>query len=147
MRLRSKGGMRDVPAVEFFRGPFVTARRDDELLAEIRIPLAPERASCAYEKLKFSTGSWPIVTANCLVSVSGGKELKLKIAVGGADETPFAYEALVNVDPSNEELSDVAQRAVHLVNHEWVDQFAGKGYRRSVAPAIVRRAMRVALGR
>jgi len=147
MILRSKDGTRDVPASGFFLAPFVTAKRDDELLSEIRFPITSERASCAYEKLKFSTGSWPIVTANCIATTSVGSGLHLKIAVGGANETPVAYEVVTDTDPSEAELSNIAQRSAPLIEREWADEFAGSGYRRSVAPAIVRRALREALGR
>ncbi|MDA9451226.1 MULTISPECIES: FAD binding domain-containing protein [unclassified Bradyrhizobium] len=147
MILRSKDATRSVAAADFFLAPFTTAKREDELLEEIRIPTVRSRVACAYEKLKFSIGSWPIVTASCLVFSSRGSGLKLRIAVGGANATPVGYEAVTALNPSSDDLSAIAQRASELVDNEWTDAFAGSGYRRTVTPAIVGRVLRRALDR
>jgi len=43
LELRSTAGTRRVPLEEFFKGPGETARRDDELLTSIRIPIDQDR--------------------------------------------------------------------------------------------------------
>jgi aerobic carbon-monoxide dehydrogenase medium subunit len=143
--LRSAKETRHIPAADFFRAPFATARRVDELLTAIRIPLSSPSAISGYCKLKFSTGSWPIVTAACIGSPVGTHGMRFRIAVGGANEVPFAYETTVQMVPSESDISAIAQAACDLVTQEWSDEFAGPGYRREVTPAVVRRSIRMSM--
>ena len=46
--LQSKGGKRSVPARRFFKGPFTTALKPNELLVEIQLPAPPKGAGTAY---------------------------------------------------------------------------------------------------
>lgn len=147
LRLRSAGESREVPAVEFFRSPFATEMRVGEMLIALRIPASPPSAIFGYHKLKFSTGSWPIVTAACIGYPSGPQSLRLRIAIGGANEIPVAYETVARTALSESDVSDIAQTASELITREWSDEFAGPGYRRSVAPAIVRRSIRNAIAK
>lgn len=145
LRLLSSRGPRYVAASDFFLGPFVTDRRADEILTEIRIPRPADLRSSGYFKLKFSTGSWPIVTAACLATRSTSSRLKLRIAVGAANEIPVVFEADINRQTAFDEVAAVAQRVTPLITREVCDEFAGTGYRRKVAPAIAARAIRAAL--
>jgi carbon-monoxide dehydrogenase medium subunit len=80
--LRSRRGERRVAAREFYRGPYATARNDDELLAEIRIPRC--NSVWAFEELAHSARSPAIVA----VAMIGGEDGGLSTAVAGAAPMP-----------------------------------------------------------
>jgi carbon-monoxide dehydrogenase medium subunit len=144
LQLASSMGQRDVPAAEFFTAAFVTARRADELLTSIVIPkCASPRAG--YYKLKFSTGSWPIVTAACL-PLSDGEKPGLRIGIGGACVTPVVFSVDMAAQEAASVEASVAAAATQSIVDEWSDEFAGPGYRRAVAGAIAVRALRACQG-
>jgi aerobic carbon-monoxide dehydrogenase medium subunit len=145
LRLQSAAGVRDVPAAGFFHAPFVTAKRPDEILTEIRLPKQAGSVRTGYYKLKFSTGSWPIVTAACLAERAGAGHFALRIAIGGANSIPVSFETRTPVVPRIEDLSAITASVGDLIVSEVSDEFAGSGYRRTVAPSIVIRAVRMAI--
>ena len=145
LRLCSAAGRRDVAASEFFLAPFVTARRPDEILTEIRLPKQAGSVRTGYYKLKFSTGSWPIVTAACLAEPAGAGHFALRIAIGGANAIPVSFETQAPAQPRADDLAGVTVGVGDLIVSEVSDEFAGSGYRRTVAPSIVIRAIRMAI--
>ena len=142
LRLNSATGQRDMAADDFFAaGAFTTARRAGELLTEIVIPKeASTRAG--YYKLKFSGGSWPIVTAACIAQ---GDSL-IRIAIGAACPTPVVFELPISGMTARDLEAKVVQTAAAMIVDEWSDEFAGPGYRRQVAGAIAVRALRACQG-
>jgi carbon-monoxide dehydrogenase medium subunit len=145
LRLQSAAGVRDVAAAAFFLAPFETARRPDEILTEIRLPKPAGPLRTGYYKLKFSTGSWPIVTAACIAQRDGAEHIALRIAIGGANAIPVSFDVRAPVKPRAEDLSAIAAGVGDLIVSEVSDEFAGSGYRRTVAPSIVIRAVRMAI--
>ncbi len=69
----------------------------------------------------------------------------MRIAIGGANAIPVAFEARVPAEPRAEDLSAITAGVGDLIVSEVSDEFAGPGYRRTVAPSIVTRAIRMAL--
>jgi len=49
LKLISPSGERVIPIIDFFKGPFKTAIKHDELLAEIHIPILPSRSASCYK--------------------------------------------------------------------------------------------------
>jgi aerobic carbon-monoxide dehydrogenase medium subunit len=138
LRLRSAAGTRDVEASGFFQGPFATARRPDEMLTGIVFPKMSPSTRWGYHKLKFSTGSWPIVTAAALVEGE-----RVRVALGAATAVPRLCEAALPNTASKDELSDFAKSCAPVSAHEeWSDELARPGYRRQVAHSIVLRALK-----
>ena len=138
LRLSSAGGTRDVEATQFFTGRFSTARRPDELLTAIVIPKLPTHVRCGYYKLKFSTGSWPIVTAAAVVDGDG-----VRVVLGAASAVPILTEVVLPANASKDELKAVASSCAAIAAaDELADELAGPGYRRRVAPSIVLRALK-----
>lgn len=137
LRLRSIRGTRDVAASDFFLGSFTTARRPDEMLVGIVFPKMSSEARWGYYKLKFSTGSWPIVTAAAIVE--GGH---VRVALGAATAVPILSEAKLPIHASDGELKDFARSGFAVsADDELSDELAGPGYRRRVAHSIVLRAL------
>lgn len=143
MRLASAAGTREIAADQFYLGSFRTARRDDEILAEIVIP-SPAGARWGYMKLKSCESSWPIVTAGCLLPGDGS----MRVALGGVSPVPI----LVSAEPppaggpsDTGWLNQVRAAVYSALADPWADVLADSEYRRRVAPIIVARAVARAL--
>ncbi len=68
---RSHKGERVIPSDGFFRGPFETALKADEIVTEIRIPVAKGRAGGAYLKLERKVGDFATVAVAVQVELDG----------------------------------------------------------------------------
>jgi aerobic carbon-monoxide dehydrogenase medium subunit len=137
LRLRSATGTRDVEAADFFQGKFATARRPYEMLVGIVFPKMSPGARWGYYKLKFSTGSWPIVTAAAIVE---GR--RARVALGAATAVPALSEAELPRNARDGELKEFAKSCASVpADEELADELAGPGYRRRVAHSIVLRAL------
>jgi aerobic carbon-monoxide dehydrogenase medium subunit len=139
LQLRSIAGTREIDAAEFYRGSFATARRADEILTAIVFPKMSATAASGYQKLKFSMGSWPIVTAAVVAEADTAGRL-FRVALGAASTTPILTEQRLATDPAVSELEAFSRSCAH-VDAEWSDELAGPGYRRSVAPSVVLKAL------
>jgi aerobic carbon-monoxide dehydrogenase medium subunit len=139
LQLRSIRGTREIDVAEFYRSPFATARQADEILTVIVFPKMSAAATCGYQKLKFSMGSWPIVTAAAVAEADTAGWL-FRVAVGAASTTPVFTEQRLAADPRADELEVVSRSCAHI-DTEWFDELAGPGYRRSVAPSVVLKAL------
>lgn len=146
MILRSVRGTRAVAARDFFRAPFETDRRPDEVLTEIRLRKVPRGCAASYRKLKVSTGSWPIVTAAHVARPLPGGRLAHRVAIGGANARPVLWEGESAGGPSRDELAGMAAAAAAGIDAEWADELAGPGYRRRAAPGVVLQALLRSLG-
>jgi 2-furoyl-CoA dehydrogenase FAD binding subunit len=81
--LRSKRGRRVVKAEQFFQGMLLTARRPDELLEEVRYPLAAAGIGYAFEEFSTRHGDFAIVACAAVVSRD-----EIRLAVGGVADRP-----------------------------------------------------------
>ncbi|MBW7970133.1 FAD binding domain-containing protein [Bradyrhizobium sp. BR 10289] len=143
LRLRSIGGTRDLGASDYFLGKFATARRSDEMLVGIVFPKMTSDVRWGYYKLKFSTGSWPIVTAAAMVVNDC-----VRVALGAATAVPILTEMVLPADGGGEPLAELAKSCASIsADEELVDELAGPGYRRRVAHSIVLRALEQCRGR
>ena len=61
--LQSKGGKRSVPARKFFKGPFTTALKPNELLVEIQLPAPPKGAGTAYASFEQGASGYALAGA------------------------------------------------------------------------------------
>ncbi|MGW9350679.1 FAD binding domain-containing protein [Nocardiopsis flavescens] len=146
LRLVSARGVREVPAQEFFLGAFRTARRPDEVLAELVLPHG-DALAWGYVKFKLAESSWPVVTSAAAVLAGGG----LRVALGAAADRPVALDVPAphrgTADPAWRALvADGAARALAARGAAFVDDvLADAHYRAAVTPVIVARAVEGAL--
>ena len=68
--LASRDGRRTVAAEDYFQDVYETARRDDELLVEVRVPVADQGERIAFEELSRRHGDFAIVGLACRVTVT-----------------------------------------------------------------------------
>jgi carbon-monoxide dehydrogenase medium subunit len=93
VHLASAGGVRDVPAREFFVDFQVTAVQPGELIIAITVPDQPSGSSHAYAK-KSSLGEndWPSASAGALLVGTGSEGRRLRLGLGALAPVPRFVE-------------------------------------------------------
>jgi carbon-monoxide dehydrogenase medium subunit len=141
---------RTVPIGEFVRGPYETALRHGELLAEIRIQELPRGAGLAH--MKFAVHERPALTVACFVRAEEGSIVDGRIAVGSVSAAPArlpqAERMLVGLraDPDDRSLEEVADAAGTEVS-PFADGNGSVEYKRQLVRVFVRRCCTQALVR
>jgi aerobic carbon-monoxide dehydrogenase medium subunit len=108
------------------------------MLVGIVFPKMKPGGRWGYYKLKFSTGSWPIVTAAVIVT-----DGRARIALGAATAVPVLSEADLAPNALDGELKELAISCARVsADEELSDELAGPGYRRQVAHSILLRALK-----
>lgn len=144
--LHSADGMRSVAAGDYFLGAFHTARRSDELLTHIEIPLARGPGIWRYRKYKACASSWPIVTVACAAQL--GEQAQVRVAVGAAAPQPVVVSRALPAsrhDGGDAWIEAIVADVMALVGEGWTDELADASYRRAVVPAAVRRNLRAVI--
>ncbi|MGN6867585.1 MAG: FAD binding domain-containing protein [Solirubrobacteraceae bacterium] len=145
--LRSVRGQRVVPADEFLRSYFTTAREPDELVAAIRIPERTRRTAFleVTPRLGGSTGEFATVAvAAAAERDDSGRFVSVAIALAGAAERATrareAESLLVGSESTVETLDAAADRAAESVDPS-DDVHARREYRRHLSRVLTRRAL------
>ncbi|HUK75510.1 MAG TPA: xanthine dehydrogenase family protein subunit M [Nitrososphaerales archaeon] len=144
------GGTRGIAAEEFFLDTFTTALKEDELLAELRIPVA-RYADGAYAKLERQAGDFGIVGVAASVRLSGdGKCAGCGIGLTGAGPTVVkARKAEVALVGSKGDPGTV-ERASALASEESspvADLRGSEEYKREMVKVMTKRALSSAVKR
>ena len=134
--LTGPSGVREVPATEFFHGPFETALEPDELLTEIRVP-RPASTRWAFQKLTNRAIDWAIVG----VAVQGGA-----IGLVNMGSTPLRATATERALADGASIEEAASRAAEGTS-AFADVNASTAYREHLARVLTRRALEEAAAR
>jgi 2-furoyl-CoA dehydrogenase FAD binding subunit len=81
--LRSRRARRTLPAADFFQGMLMTARAPDELVEEVRYPLAQPGVGHAFEEFAGRHGDFAICAVAAVVSRDA-----IRLAVSGVSDRP-----------------------------------------------------------
>lgn len=81
--LRSARGRRVVAAADFFQGMLMTARAQDELVEEVRYPLAQGGVRYAFDEFSGRHGDFAVCAVAAVVKPDG-----IRLAVGGVSDRP-----------------------------------------------------------
>jgi CO/xanthine dehydrogenase FAD-binding subunit len=146
LHVHGTDGHRALPAAKFFRGPFRTDLRRDEILTRLSIPDVGVRSG--YSKLKLSESSWPIVTAAAVAESRGDGGWRYRLGIGGASAVPVLVD-LAALGESGHGLALDDGRTASLVRaaveeelaEPWSDELAPGHYRRQVAGPVALRAL------
>src|SRR6266849_7180561 len=145
IHLWSRRGARVVPLADFIRGPYETAREEDEVLTSVRLRPWPVKTASAY--LKFGVYERP--TLGVTVACGPGA---LRVTVGCVGPRPqrlFELEGRGTGEPiltllaRAEELGAAAAREVEVV----ADRHGSAEYKRALTGACVKRALQAAAAR
>lgn len=147
IEVKGPSGLREVPAAEFFQGPYTTALQQGELIVGIKIPECPPKAS--YVKISRSYNDFAIAGVAAALWVKNGVVEEARLAATGVGLKPVrlkkAEEAVVGRSITAEVLAEVADAASKEVEPV-SDVRASAEYRRAMAGVAARRAVRRALG-
>ena len=147
LTLVSADGERSVPADGFFTGLMSTARRPDEILTDIRVPLPGPATGVAYERFKIHER--PSASVAAVVRLAGGTVAEARVVVGSVGERPErvpAAEALLVGHAPSAGLAAEAAAAVRLEVEPTVDAFESTDYKRQLAAVLAEAAIVRAAG-
>jgi aerobic carbon-monoxide dehydrogenase medium subunit len=145
--VRSKSGERVVPAAEWFEGYFMTARRPDELLVQVRFPTAEPGTGTSFLEVARRHGDFAIVGLAASLTLADGAITNARLALSGVSDVPVrataAEDLLMGERPSTGLFDEAARRATDDVNPP-ADLNGSSDYRKTVAAALVRRGLQAA---
>ncbi len=146
--LQAKGGKRSVAARKFFKGPFTTALKPNELLTEIQLPAPPKGAGMAYASFDQAASGYALAGAAAVIAVAKGMITRAELAFTGLADTPFLAPAVAKLvgTAGDERITQVAAAAVAGVEAN-DDIHGGPEYRTHLATVAARRALTQALAR
>lgn len=137
-------GARELTADEFFDWAMTTHLAEDELLAEVRLPLLPTDTRFGFYEFSRRAGDYAIAMALVTYRLEGGVIADARVGVGGAEGRPRRIEdaeaALSGKAPSAEVFAAAAGSAAAAVD-PMEDLQANAKYRRDLVRTVVRRAL------
>jgi len=140
----SQRGTREIAASAFFEGIMSTALAEDELLAEVRLPLLAADAKFGFYEFNRRAGDFAMAASLVTYSLVNGKISDARVGVGGAEAAPRRIaqaEATLNGQtPDDAAFRAAAQAASHAID-PLEDHQTDAAYRRDLVRAVVRRAL------
>lgn len=138
-------GKRVIPSEDFFLLPYDTALEDDELLTEVRVPVASEREGSAYHKIKRKVGDFATVgVATRVVLGENGAIETARVALTSVDITNVrAREAeaiLEGERPSSDLFGEAGEAASEESNPE-TDEHGSASYKENMVRVLTQRAL------
>jgi carbon-monoxide dehydrogenase medium subunit len=144
MVLQSSKTKRTVPAGQFFIGQYETATADDEILVEVRIPVAPKSRGWGFHEVNVRKGDFAIVAAAATLQVAAANVQAVSIAVAGAGShairLPAAEKTLVGRKADDTAFREAAVACAAAVNPT-SDIHGSAEYRRDLTKTLVYRAL------
>jgi carbon-monoxide dehydrogenase medium subunit len=147
---RSTRGERVIKAVDFFKGPFETALKADEMVTEVRIPAVRARAGGAYLKLERKVGDFATVAVAVQVELDGDKIASTGIAltaVGATNIRAAAAERALQGKAATEEAFAEAGRLAAEAAEPKDDVRGSAAYKKDVVRVFVQRGLKTAVAR
>jgi carbon-monoxide dehydrogenase medium subunit len=150
MHSRSSRATRATPAERFFVDTFVTRLRDNEILTEIRIPVAPARTGESYKKFANKASHFAIVGVTAIVTLSGNTCQRVRIGVTGAganaNRARAVEAALEGKDATDDNIARAAAQAGEGIDFLG-DIHASEEFRAHLVQVFARRALQEAVAR
>ena len=144
--LGSAAGERSVAALDFFTGYRETARRDDELVLHVRVPLLPRR-HVRFRKVgtRRAQAISKVVMAVSWLTGEDGAWIDTRVALGSVAAVPVrarATEAALDGQQPVRATADAAVSALEAEIQPIDDVRSSADYRRLVAGRVLRRLIR-----
>jgi carbon-monoxide dehydrogenase medium subunit len=144
MVAKSRRGTREIAASDYFDGIMSTALREDELLAEVRLPLLPADAKFGFSEFSRRAGDFAMAASLVTYRLDGGFMTDVHIGVGGAEPSPRRIpeaEAALNGQTPGDAVFRAAAEAAAKAVDPMEDHLTDDAYRRDLVRAVVRRAL------
>ncbi len=144
MMAQSVRGPRTIAADKFFAGIMTTTLAEDELLAEVRLPLLAPDTKFGFYEFSRRAGDYALSMALVTYRLVDGVIAEPRVGIGGAEEharrVSEAEAALVGQKPGFEAFSAAADAAAAAVD-PMEDLQADAAFRRDLVRAVTRRAL------
>ncbi|MBV8747960.1 MAG: FAD binding domain-containing protein [Xanthobacteraceae bacterium] len=140
----STRGARTIAAEDYFTGIMTTALAEDELLAQVRIPLLAPDTRFGFREFSRRAGDYAIAMALVTFRLDGGTIVEPRIGIGGAEANPRripAAEATLAGKPADAAAFRAAAEIAADVIEPMEDVQADATYRRDLVRAMTRRAL------
>jgi carbon-monoxide dehydrogenase medium subunit len=144
MVVKSMRGERLIAAKDFFEGLMSTALVEDELLAEVRLPLLASDAKCGFNEFSRRAGDFAMAAALVTYRLQGGKIIDARVGLGGAEARPRRIadaETALNGQPPGDQVFRAAAETAAAAVDPLEDHQTSADYRRDLVRAVVRRAL------
>jgi carbon-monoxide dehydrogenase medium subunit len=140
----STRGARTIAAEDYFSGIMTTALAEDELLAQVRIPLLAPDTRFGFREFSRRAGDYAIAMALVTFRLDGGTILEPRVGIGGAEaharRIPEAEAALAGKPAEPAAFRAAAEIAADVID-PMEDVQADATYRRDLVRAMTRRAL------
>ncbi|MES2384206.1 MAG: xanthine dehydrogenase family protein subunit M [Pseudomonadota bacterium] len=148
--LQGPAGERQVLAVDFFHGTYMTALAENEILTAILVTPFASGTGYAYQKLKRKTGDWATAGAAVVMRMAGGVVTQASIGLTNVASTALrardAEKALIGQPVNDASLAAVVQ-AVRAVCDPAEDLRGDVEYKTAMAGEMAKRAILAAAAR
>jgi len=118
--VRSQSGERVIPAAEWFEGYLTTARRPDEILVEVRFPVAEPGTGVAFLEIARRHGDFAMVGLATSLTLTDGTITHARLAFSGVADVPVraaeAESLLIGQQPSAELFAEAARGSAAALN-------------------------------
>ncbi|MEA2622933.1 MAG: aerobic carbon-monoxide dehydrogenase medium subunit [Chloroflexota bacterium] len=137
-------GTRTISCADFFLGFLTTALGENDVLTEIRVPVAPAGERWGFREFAHRRGDFALAGAAVTLGLDGGDGVETaRIVVFGTSDRPVrsadAEASLVGGPATPERLADTARIAADEAAQD--DPRPDAAYRRTVTETMVRRAL------
>src|SRR4051812_41158938 len=144
MIAKSARGEHALKPSDYFQGLMSTALAEDELLAEVQLPLLPAEAKFGFNEFSRRAGDFAMSASLVTYVVKEGKIADAHVGVGGAEANPRRIaeaEAALNGQPPTDAAFRAAAEAAASAIDPLEDHQTTSEYRRDLVRAVVRRAL------
>ena len=150
VRLVSASGERVVPISEWYADYYETNIEENEIVAELQVPVQPSNLSWTYTKyLPRTEDDYATVSVAALGRVEGGKIADVRIGLGAVAPTALratvVEDALRGKEATSQALRDAAQAVADIVDPT-TDPRGSADYKRDMSVVFTRRALEQVLG-
>jgi carbon-monoxide dehydrogenase medium subunit len=144
MVAKSTRGPREIKATDYFEGIMSTTLAEDEMLAEVRLPLLASGVKFGFNEFNRRAGDFALASSLVTYTLQDGKIADAHVGVGGAEPSPRriaeAEAALNGQTPGDAAFRAAAQAASEAID-PLEDHQTDAVYRRELVLAVVRRAL------
>jgi carbon-monoxide dehydrogenase medium subunit len=144
---RGPGGQRDIPAAEFFTGPFQTTLTAGELLTAARFPTARPGDGFAFDEVARRHGDFAICGLAAAVHIEGGRLTAATLGLFGVGDVPVRIEVtdlVSEADPDEQRLAEIGRQVAERISPSG-DLHGSAGYRKRLAATLTARCLHRAL--
>jgi carbon-monoxide dehydrogenase medium subunit len=141
---KSVRGERLIDVADFLEGIMSTSLQEDELLAEVRLPLLSADTKFGFYEFSRRAGDFAMAAALATYRVVDGVIVEARVGIGGAEASPRRLseaEVLLNGNPPATEVFRAAAEAAAGAIDPLEDIQTTGEYRRDLVRAVTRRAL------